>query len=211
MIPGAYLLAYAAPSGVLAAVAACLPRLCRVRDPRVLLLYWRTVFAGVLLLPALQYFARDSARPSWMVRFASTAVTAQGTSRVEWHVPGVLIYGVAVVACARLIWLAAGLVALSRCRNKSQELTPVPVHLAQFGRLPLIAISGHITSPVSFGVWRPVILLPVQWNAMSPDHQAAIVCHELLHLHRHDWPANLLEECCRAVFWYHPAVWYSVS
>ncbi|MDQ6677443.1 MAG: M56 family metallopeptidase, partial [Acidobacteriota bacterium] len=197
--------------GLLAAVAACLPRFCRASDPRFLLPYWQAVFAGVLLLPAWQYFRRGTASPSWMIRFASSATTSHGIYNAGWHVPEVLIYCTVAVACARLIWLAAGLVALSRYRNKSQKLAPAPVHIVQLGKLPRIAISWQITSPVSFGVWRPVILLPAEWSAMSPDHQAAIVCHELLHLERHDWPAHLFEECCRAIFWYHPAVGYAVS
>src|SRR5262245_12826202 len=38
--------------------------------------------------------------------------------------------------------------------------------------------------------------------------QDAILCHEMLHVERRDWLFTLLEELVRAVFWFHPAIWW---
>ena len=38
--------------------------------------------------------------------------------------------------------------------------------------------------------------------------QDAILCHELLHVERRDWLFTVGEEVVRAVFWFHPAIWW---
>ena len=50
-----------------------------------------------------------------------------------------------------------------------------------------ICLSAEIHSPVTFGVSRPILLLPEGFLDMEERHQEAIVCHELLHVRRSDW------------------------
>ena len=38
--------------------------------------------------------------------------------------------------------------------------------------------------------------------------QEAIACHELTHVRRRDWAAAMIEEVVRAVFWFHPGIWW---
>jgi TonB family protein len=38
--------------------------------------------------------------------------------------------------------------------------------------------------------------------------QEAILCHEILHVRRRDWLFTVVEELVRAVFWFHPAIWW---
>ena len=63
-------------------------------------------------------------------------------------------------------------------------------------------------SPVTFGVSRPVILLPAGFLEMEQKHQEAIACHELLHVRRSDWLFTLFEEAVRSFLWFHPAIWW---
>jgi len=53
--------------------------------------------------------------------------------------------------------------------------------------------------------------LPEGFFAMDPSAQRAVACHELLHVARRDWPWILVEEVARALFWFHPAVWWLVE
>jgi TonB family protein len=46
---------------------------------------------------------------------------------------------------------------------------------------------------------------------MEAELQEAIVCHELIHVRRRDWLNVLAEEAVRAVFWFHPAMWWLVG
>jgi len=69
-------------------------------------------------------------------------------------------------------------------------------------------VSTHIPSPVTFGAWRPAILVPPAHLRQPRDQQHAVACHELLHVRRQDWLVCLLEELAAALMWFHPAVWY---
>jgi len=65
--------------------------------------------------------------------------------------------------------------------------------------------------PVTFGVFRPFILLPSSFLSLDRDAQCAIVCHELLHVKRNDWLATIIEELMGACLWFHPAMWWLLS
>src|SRR5262249_6488166 len=60
--------------------------------------------------------------------------------------------------------------------------------------------------PVTFGLFRPVVLLPASFLSLGEDEQRAIVCHELLHVRRRDWLVNLIEELIVVVLWFQPAI-----
>ena len=69
-------------------------------------------------------------------------------------------------------------------------------------------VSDEIPSPVTFG-WRdPVVLLPARFPSLRTDLREAILCHELIHVERHDWMFTVAEELVRAFFWLHPAIWW---
>ncbi len=64
-------------------------------------------------------------------------------------------------------------------------------------------------TPVMVGYLRPVILLPVSLVTTMPLAQLeAILAHELAHVRRHDFLANLLQSLVETLFYYHPAVWW---
>ena len=69
-------------------------------------------------------------------------------------------------------------------------------------------ICDDVSSPVTFGWRRPVVLLPARFPELDRRMQDAILCHELLHVERRDWLFTLAEELVRAVFWFHPAIWW---
>jgi beta-lactamase regulating signal transducer with metallopeptidase domain len=69
-----------------------------------------------------------------------------------------------------------------------------------------IQVSNEISGPVTFGFFRPAILLPP--SALDDE---AIACHELVHVRRRDWLYTVFEESILAVFWFHPALWWLVS
>jgi protein TonB len=61
---------------------------------------------------------------------------------------------------------------------------------------------------VTFGFRKPVVLLPAHFPELDSQIQEAILCHEVLHVRRHDWLFTVAEELVRAVFWFHPAIWW---
>jgi hypothetical protein len=46
---------------------------------------------------------------------------------------------------------------------------------------------------------------------VDAQFQAAIACHELLHVRRHDWAQHLAEEILRATLWFHPAIAWLIA
>jgi TonB family protein len=104
----------------------------------------------------------------------------------------------------RLGWLATGFWRLARLRRHSRPLRPVSSWSVEAD----IRISGAISSPVTFGILRPAVLLPANFSELDESVQEAILCHEILHVRRRDWLFTLAEELVRSVFWYHPAIWW---
>jgi bla regulator protein blaR1 len=69
-----------------------------------------------------------------------------------------------------------------------------------------------LRSPVTFGYFKPVVLLPVALlNQLSPAEVEAIVLHELAHIARRDWLMQLVQTIVEALFYFHPVVWWVSS
>jgi GWxTD domain-containing protein len=63
--------------------------------------------------------------------------------------------------------------------------------------------------PVVVGYLRPAILLPVGMLTGMPVAQIeAILLHELAHIRRNDYLANLLQTVVEGFLFYHPAIWW---
>jgi beta-lactamase regulating signal transducer with metallopeptidase domain len=69
--------------------------------------------------------------------------------------------------------------------------------------------SALVEVPTVIGWLRPVILLPVSTLAgLSPAQLEVILAHELAHIRRFDYVANLLQSLVETLLFYHPAVWW---
>jgi TonB family protein len=71
-----------------------------------------------------------------------------------------------------------------------------------------LRISDAVSSPVTFGLRSPWCCCPREFPDLDAHMQDAILCHEILHVRRRDWLFTLAEELVRAVFWFHPAIWW---
>lgn len=69
-----------------------------------------------------------------------------------------------------------------------------------------VRISDEIASPMTWGFFRPVILLP----SYAADWTLAIQ-HERLHIARADWLTQSFAQVVSAIFWFHPLVWLAAS
>ena len=66
--------------------------------------------------------------------------------------------------------------------------------------------SDELSSPISWGLMRPVILLNDD-AANARSEAEAIIAHELAHVAHLDWLKLLLSRVTVAVFWFNPLVW----
>jgi beta-lactamase regulating signal transducer with metallopeptidase domain len=66
--------------------------------------------------------------------------------------------------------------------------------------------TDELASAATFGFLKPVILLPAQWRCWSHDELAAVLAHEVAHIHRGDFLQRLIAELGTAIHFYHPLV-----
>jgi beta-lactamase regulating signal transducer with metallopeptidase domain len=72
-----------------------------------------------------------------------------------------------------------------------------------------LCTSEKVRVPTAIGLTKPAILIP-RWvlQELSADELTQIVLHELAHLRRWDDWTNLAQQIVKAVFVFHPAVWW---
>lgn len=69
-----------------------------------------------------------------------------------------------------------------------------------------LLVSDELSSPVSWGLLRPIILLNPEALRSGSDAEA-IISHELAHVARLDWAKLILARTATALFWFNPFVW----
>jgi hypothetical protein len=68
-----------------------------------------------------------------------------------------------------------------------------------------LLISDHVRSPISWGLFHPVIMVDVTTiNNFPPDD---VLRHELAHIANFDWVSLILGRVICALYWFHPLVW----
>ena len=80
---------------------------------------------------------------------------------------------------------------------------------AQMGiRKPVkIWVSEYVSSPVTIGFLKPVILVPLAAiNHLSPQQMEAVLLHELSHIKRYDYLLNLLINFIKTLLYFNPFV-----
>jgi TonB family protein len=199
------IIAYSLQVGVLVALAAFVPAALGLRVPRARLAYLHILLGACLLLPLVRPWRQEVATGE--IRMTTT-ILAVGQpaepARAPLPLTEIALGIVALGAAARFVWLAAGFWKLRRYRQDSRQLEvelpwPSPTQ---------VRVAEGISSPVTFGVRRPVVLVPPQFLTLGGDARRAILCHELLHVARRDWLFTVGEEIVRAVLWFHPAIWW---
>jgi TonB family protein len=209
--------AYALQACALLGVGLVLPAAIGLREPRVGLRYWQALLCAILLLPLLQpwHHGRPPAGLPLLGATFANAVDALPAPRKD-GIPWIGLFLAVLLggAAVRLAWLAAGLFRLRSVRRGGRPLDPLPENLSGLRQLLGVRaeflVSHAVGAPMTFGWRNPAILLPPGFRHLTPEVQAGVACHELLHVRRRDWLAVLAEDFARAVLWFHPAVWILV-
>lgn len=89
----------------------------------------------------------------------------------------------------------------------SQLLTQVMTTIGLRRKVSL-RLSSVIASPLTFGFFYPIVLLPIALVAQtSPSLLEALLRHELIHIRRADFLVNLMLSLLQILFFYHPLIW----
>ncbi|MBV9110544.1 MAG: M56 family metallopeptidase, partial [Gemmatimonadetes bacterium] len=75
------------------------------------------------------------------------------------------------------------------------------------GRLVTLLREAHAVVPMTWGVMRPVVLLPADAEGWSEERRTVVLAHELAHVRRWDPLTQWIAHVSLALFWFHPLVW----
>jgi hypothetical protein len=81
------------------------------------------------------------------------------------------------------------------------------IGLRQPVRLLMGGPAGRPVVPMTWGGARAVVLLPAAAEGWPADRLRAVLLHELAHVQRRDWPAQIRACAACALYWFHPLVW----
>ncbi len=72
-----------------------------------------------------------------------------------------------------------------------------------------LCTSDRVHVPTAIGLVKPAVVIP-EWvlRELSPEELNQIVLHEVAHLRRWDDWTNLAQKVVKALFFFHPAVWW---
>ena len=118
------------------------------------------------------------------------------SKRFQWRT--ILISGYVAVALFFLLRLLFGLVQLARIRRNSRPVPSVGADVFE---------SSSIVTPVTIGLLKPRVVLPVRWCEWPADMLSAVVAHERAHASRRD-PLIALARVNCALYWFHPLAWW---
>ena len=74
-------------------------------------------------------------------------------------------------------------------------------------RRPLQIKETAVPSPLTVGVFRPVILVPYDFDWNDPARSALVLEHEFVHVARFDNALKVLLALAACTFWFNPLVW----
>jgi len=125
-------------------------------------------------------------------------------------------------ACGLLVLLPylVGLLAVWRLERRSRPLDGA-AELARIGRelscrLGIargvrLRLAGEAVLPMTFGVFRPVVLLPEEALAWPESKQRTLILHELAHIKRYDFLTHAAGRLALALHWYNPLAWLAAA
>lgn len=126
-----------------------------------------------------------------------------------------LIWGIGTLLCGIFF-----VIAYVRCRLEFRASLPIEAPFVEQWRRehPLnrfIALNGsiavrqsdRITSPLTYGIFRPVILLPKKTDWEKEQELSYILLHEYVHIRRCDAARKLISTAVLCLHWFNPMVW----
>jgi len=189
------------------------------------------VLVGALWV-ALRVFGKQSSRARFAVwflglltvaalplLFAQRASSGSGSELVAlpsaWatYFIGLWAFG----AGAGLLRIGSGLVRLRQLRRNAVAIdatsfsatTVAKLQNNTNGRRVGLYHSDEVSVPMVIGFVRPAVILPSELvPQLSEEERGVIVLHEMAHIRRWDDWTNLVQKIVKAIFFFHPAVWW---
>ena len=170
-------------------------------------------------LPFAQAESEARVDTSWSLA-SSEFATAQPTSASVWFQSVRLIAFVwcvgILVAIVPLLFGMFRIKLLERCSPSISDQEPWSTldelcqKLCIRRRVALLETNRAIV-PMTWGLRRPVVLLPAAWRDWEPERCRLVLLHELAHVKRLDVVYQSMARVACSILWFHPLVWYALS
>lgn len=168
-------------------------------------------FAALLAIVALPFIAASNNAHS----FGAQSMPAEIT--LPWSAATTLFLAWLVLASFAILRVGVGFWRLRNIRKACAPVSNLDIDAPMLTLVEDFAAARHLdicTSaavrvPTLIGFLKPVIILP-GWalEQLSPAELNVILLHEFAHLRRWDAWTNLGQKLIRAIFFFHPAVWW---
>ncbi|HEU4390286.1 MAG TPA: M56 family metallopeptidase, partial [Blastocatellia bacterium] len=139
---------------------------------------------------------------------------------------GVSRWTPSLISIVRLLWIAGAILLLAHLGSDLRRLYRIRRDglpwterrgLMQtlsaecgVGRSVEMLLHESILTPLTYGIWRPAIMLPSEAREWSEADLRRALVHELEHVRRNDWVIQLAARATCALYWFHPLVWISL-
>lgn len=144
------------------------------------------------------------------VRAPQAPPTVQaGIDWAKW-IPAIWVAGVAVLLLRLLLGAAAVARMSRRARPMAEEWNGLLRELSRelgLWREVRLRQTDATTIPLTWGLRRPVILLPGDAGQWPEEQRRMVLVHELAHVRRDDCLTQLLARVAFGLYWFHPLAW----
>ena len=150
---------------------------------------------------------------------SAAAITEQSTATLSpqprWSWPVFLGVLWVLGTLLGLVWLGIGIVGAWHVARRAQPAAdPRWRQILQqlfapcgFRRPIEVRECPQVSVPMTWGLRRPVILVPTGSAAWSEEAKRSVLLHELGHIRRGDCLVHLLGRLACVAYWFHPLVW----
>ncbi len=120
---------------------------------------------------------------------------------------GILVSIYCIGAIGLVVRLLVGLVQCNSLLRRGR-LVQLPREINDQTACATVLESDDLQVPVTIGLWRPWVVLPVDWREWEVGEVAMAVTHEVEHIRRYDTWISILATMNCAIYWFHPLSWY---
>lgn len=196
-------------------VAGLATALLRNRTSALRYYIWTCALSAALATPFL-----SAALDKWNVRLNSPIPVALAVPGAEPVMAGSHAKAVPITPAAprfstertlRLIWLSGLAAFLIRLLSGHWSVQRILARSEEIRGRAGVRRSAEVEIPLSYGVFRPVVIVPAESDHWTRDRWNVVLTHERIHLRRMDPLWSLFAQLAAALYWFHPLAWVALA